>query len=116
MTAKTLYGLKNCDSCRRARTWLSERDIHFAFRDVRDGGLDRTQLALWITKLGWTRLINKRSLTWRGLEPHERDQLNDERALELLLEYPTLLKRPVFTVGDSVLVGFSAEAYEATLF
>lgn len=114
MTA-TLYGIKNCDTVRRARKWLEERDIDYRFHDFRGDGLDRQLLQHWMEKLGWEALINKRSATWKTLSATQREQLTTATAVTTLLTHPTLIKRPVLVTGEEMLVGFDEKQYQ-TLF
>lgn len=109
----TLHGLKNCDSCRKAMKWLDASGSTYRFHDLRADGLDRDMLERWTESAGWEALLNRRSTTWRGLADSAKDGLNEERAIELMLEYPTLIKRPIAESGSRVLVGFSAATYEA---
>ena len=98
--ALRLYGINNCDKVRAARNWLAEHGIPFTFTDLRSEDravLDTPLLDGWITSLGWERLVNRRSATWRQLAKTDRIALDDNRARELLLAHPTLLKRPVLT-------------------
>ena len=112
----TLYGLKNCDTCRRARSWLQDKQTEFLFRDVRDDGLDRDLLRRWADQQEWQRLLNKKSLTWRTIPAEQKTDLDESRALDLLLEHPTLLKRPVLDIRNSVVVvGFVPAAYATAL-
>lgn len=109
----TLYGLKSCDSCRAARKWLDTAGIDYRYHDVRGDGLDVSIIRSWFAGSDWEQLINKRSLTWRKIPEADRGGLDETRAIALLVEYPTLAKRPVL-LGDGVmLVGFSEEQYSA---
>lgn len=109
----TMYGLKSCDSCRKARAWTAERGLPVSLRDVREDGLDQTTLRRWLRQVEWTDLLNKRSTTWRQLPDARKTDLNQDRALALIARHPTLLKRPVLEYGDELIVGFSPTAYEA---
>jgi arsenate reductase len=111
----TLYGIKNCDSCRKAVSWLKHRGLPFVFHDIRDDGLDEPTLMAWLDSPHAPKLLNKRSTTWRQLTDEQRHTAMSE-PVSLLLEYPTLIKRPVITDGRSVLdVGFSAARLDAIL-
>jgi Spx/MgsR family transcriptional regulator len=107
-----MYGLKNCDTCRKARNWLDQNDISHRFHDLRADGLEAGTLARWIAALGWEALLNRRGTTWRGLDAAEREDVDAVRAQRLMLAYPALIRRPVFDLGDRVLVGFSAAEQE----
>ena len=93
--------------------WLDANGSIYRFHDLRADGLDRDMLERWTESAGWEALLNRRSTTWRGLADSAKDGLNEERAIELMLEYPTLIKRPIAESGHRVLVGFSAATYEA---
>ncbi len=110
-----LYGLKNCDTTRKASHWLTEHDCDFQFVDVREDGVDGNTLRRWLTDVGWEALLNRRSTTWRQLSETQRRNLNADKALELITEYPTLIKRPVLQHDGGLLVGFDADAYAAAL-
>ena len=111
---KTLYGLKNCDSCRNAVRWLDEQNIQVDLHDLRADGLPADLLDKWLADLGWETLLNQRSTSWRQLTDKERENLDAEKARELMLTYPTLVKRPVVSLNGRWISGFS-EAKYATL-
>jgi Spx/MgsR family transcriptional regulator len=108
-----VYGLKNCDSCRAARAYLKERDFVHEFHDLREDGLDGATLDKWIAELGWEPLLNKKSTTWRGLDDADKADLDAARARALMLEHPTLVKRPVIDTGRLITVGFDREVRAA---
>lgn len=103
----TVYGIMSCDTCRSARKYLAEHDMEFRFHDVRDDGLDIQMLERWAGRIDWTKLVNKRSLTWRKIPEVDRSDLNRDRAFALILDRPTLLKRPVLESEEFLAVGFS---------
>lgn len=107
-----LYGIPSCDTCRQARKWLDENDIAYNFHDVRSEGLDAQMLERWSKRLGWEKLLNKQSLTWRKVPQVDRDNMNKSRALLTMIEHPTLLKRPVLESTRMMAVGFSPDRYE----
>jgi Spx/MgsR family transcriptional regulator len=107
-----LYGIRNCDSCRLATRWLDENGVDYEFVDVRRDGVDEATLERWQESLGWEALLNKRSITWRKIPPFDRDDLNAANARELMLNFPTVMKRPALDTGDQVLLGFDKYAYE----
>ncbi|CAA0083510.1 ArsC family reductase [Zhongshania aliphaticivorans] len=109
----TLYGIKNCDTVRAARRWLEEHTIDFAFHDVRDTPLSAQQLTNWLDQLGLDAVVNKRSTTWKQLSIEQRNSLNAESAIALLLEHPTLMKRPLLDTGSTLHLGFKAADYQA---
>jgi len=103
-----VWGLKSCDTCRKALNWLKQEGVAHRFRDVRADGLDPAALEAWIAELGWEPLVNTRGTTWRGLSETERDGLDGKRAHALILAHPAVMKRPVFDLGKRRLVGFKA--------
>jgi len=102
----TVYGIKQCDTCRKALKWLSGQNFVHSFHDFRVDGLAATTLRGWLKSPFAGKLVNRRSTTWRQLTDEQRG-FEDEALLELLLEYPTLIKRPVFVAGDIIAVGFN---------
>lgn len=108
----TLYGIKNCDTIKKARKWLEDRGVEYQFHDVREAGLARETVAQWLAELGWETVVNKRSTTWKGLPQSTRDNMNDSAALEAILDQPTLFKRPVLDIGHERHCGFSAAKYQ----
>ncbi|MEQ8355442.1 MAG: arsenate reductase [Kiloniellaceae bacterium] len=109
-----VYGLKSCDSCRKAVKLLQAGGQSYRFHDLRDDGLPEGRLAQWLERLGWERLLNRRSTTWRELRETEKSNLDAPGAARLLAENPTLIKRPVVEAGERLLVGF-APAEQAIL-
>ena len=102
----TLYGLKNCDSCRAARRAFAAAGVEVRFHDLRADGLDEDRLRSWMDALGWEVLINRRSTTWRKLAESERTGIDATSALQLALAQPSLLKRPIIEKPDGVSLGF----------
>lgn len=107
----TLYGIKNCDTVKKARKWLDERDISYQFHDVRVDGLTREMLAHWFEASGWETVLNKRGTTWRKLAPATQDNVSEATVAELLLEYPAMIKRPVLDIDGAITIGFNADNY-----
>jgi len=107
----TVYGIMSCDTCRNARKYLAEHDIEFRFHDIRDDGLDIQMLERWSGRIDWTKLVNKQSLTWRKIAEVDRDDLTRDRAFALILDQPTLLKRPVLESEKFLAVGFSEKRF-----
>ena len=101
-----VYGLKNCDTCRKALRWLEAEGVECRFHDLRSDGLAGGELAKWIEALGWEALLNRRSTTWRNIADADKTGLDAATAETLMLANPALIKRPVFDVGELVLVGF----------
>jgi len=108
----TIYGLTSCSTCRQARKWLEARDIAYTFHDLREDRLDIQTLERWIDSVDWRTLLNKSSLTWRKLPEVDRNDMSRDRALAVMIEHPTLVKRPVLERGKQVTVGFAARQYE----
>ncbi len=103
-----VYGLKNCDTCRKALRWLDANGIAYSFHDIRQAGLGEADIAHWAGKAGWESLLNRRGTTWRGLPDAEREGVDEARAVRLMAAHPALMKRPVFVLDGDVLVGFDA--------
>lgn len=110
-----LYGIKNCDTVKKARQWLDAQQINYSFHDYKLKGVSLTQLQIWAAKLGWQALLNTRGTTWRRLSPASKLELNEERALELMLNNPSLIKRPLLALGDNFYLGFNELDYQAWL-
>lgn len=106
-----VYGIKSCDTCRRARKYLTEHEIEHRFHDVRDDGLDHRTLERWANRIGWEKLLNKRSLTWRKLPEVDRNDMDRGKALAAMMEKPTLIKRPVLESREFIAVGFSEQRF-----
>ncbi|MBX2810053.1 MAG: ArsC family reductase [Cellvibrionaceae bacterium] len=111
----TLFGIKNCDTVKKARRWLDARSIAYEFHDFRENGLDRIQLMQWLDELGWETLINKRSTSWKALDDTTKSTLNQDNVIPLILKTPTLIKRPLLDTGKGRHLGFNAEAYQQLL-
>lgn len=108
----TLYGISNCDTVKKARKWLEQANVDYTFHDFRKDGLDRQQVEEWVSALGWESLVNKRSTTWKGLSDSDKAQLNDSTVVEVILDQPTLIKRPLLDQAGDISVGFKAADYE----
>ena len=112
----TLHGIKNCDSCRKARQWLDEHKIEYHFNDVREDGISIQMLERWGGRIDWLKLLNKKSTTWRQLPDDEKDDLDKSRALAMILKHPTLLKRPLLECDQFIAVGFRADTYHDSFY
>ncbi len=108
----TIYGIPSCDTCRKARKWLTENNREHTFHDLRQDGLDIQMLDRWAKTLDWQKLLNTRSLTWRKIPEVDRAGMTKNRAMALMIEQPTLVKRPVLECEEFVAVGFTAANYE----
>jgi Spx/MgsR family transcriptional regulator len=111
----TIYGIKNCDTMKKARTWLDEHDIPYRFHDYKTEGIDRAHLETWSAKAGWEVVLNRAGTTFRALPEDERTGLTREKAIGLMLAQPSMIKRPVLETEDKLSIGFKADAY-ASLF
>ncbi|UTF60492.1 ArsC family reductase [Gilvimarinus sp. DA14] len=111
MATTTLYGIKNCDTVKKARRWLEDAGVNYAFHDFRSDGLSAELVQAWLETLGSAALVNKRSTTWKNLTDAQKQQAEQGDVLNLLLEHPTLIKRPVIDTGNQVQVGFKADQY-----
>jgi len=109
----TVYGLKNCDTCKKALGWLKAEGIEHRFHDVRADGLDPGAVRAWADEVGHAVLVNTRGTTWRQLDVGAKTGLDDAKAAALILEHPAIMKRPVFDLGDRRLVGFKDAQKEA---
>ncbi|MBU2978902.1 ArsC family reductase [Alteromonas sp. C1M14] len=108
----TLFGISNCDTIKKAKKWLEQHDIDYAFHDYRKQGLDANWLAETESHLGWENLLNKRGTTYRQLPEEDKQSLNKETALALLLAHPAMIKRPVLHYNNQYFLGFKAEQYK----
>lgn len=111
-----LYGIKNCDTVKKARRWLDEHGVAYRFHDFRADGLDQARLARWVKQLGRETVLNRRGTSWRALSEAQRANIvDDARAIAAMLTQPTLIKRPVLEYLGGVQVGFAAMEYAALL-
>jgi len=108
----TLYGIPNCDTMKKARKWLNDNGIEYRFHDYKKQGLDETLLRAWIDEIGWEALLNRRGTTWRKLPQAVRDGINKESAIRVMLENPSIIRRPVLESEEQRHVGFSEQAYQ----
>ena len=109
----TLYGIPNCDTMKKARVWLDQHGVAHVFHDYRKAGIDRASLERWVAEHGWQTVLNRAGTTFRKLPEAERADLDDARAIALMLAQPSMIKRPVLDLGDRRIVGFKPEIYEA---
>ncbi|WP_020654163.1 ArsC family reductase [Massilia niastensis] len=110
----TLYGIPNCDTVKKARTWLADNGHDFTFHDFKKQGLTRELVQGWLDQLDWEVLVNRKGMTWRNLGDERKTQIVDKAsALELMLENPSVIKRPVLEGVGPVSVGFSADQYQS---
>ena len=111
----TIYGIKTCDTVKKARTWLDGRGVAHRFVDYRAEGLDPKNLDRWRDAVGWEKLLNKASTTFKDLSDADKQNLDEKKAVALMLAHPTLIKRPVLDVDGNITVGFKPELYEQTV-
>ena len=107
----TIYGIRNCDTMKKARRWLEEHGVEYRFHDYRKDGLDPAALEAWEQELGWESLLNRRGQLWRKLPQAQRDRMDRESALRVMLENPGIIKRPLLDLGTRRVVGFKPEEY-----
>ncbi len=107
----TIYGIKNCDTMKKARAWLDQHGIAYDFHDYKAAGIDRARLQGWAREVGWETLINRAGTTFRALPDKDKAGLTEAKAIALMLAQPAMIKRPVLDVGGSLLVGFRPEQY-----
>ena len=110
----TIHGLAACDTTRAARKWLDAKKIAHRFHDVREDGLTKPLVESWVKQLGWEKVLNKASTTWRELPEKEKAGVDEKKAVMLLLAHPTLVKRPVLDRGGVLMLGFKPEVYAKT--
>jgi len=113
--ATVIYGITNCDTMKKARAWLDGHGHAYRFHDYRADGLDEATLKRWIDRVGWEKLLNKSSLTFRVLPEADRAGLDAGKAAALMLSQPTMIKRPVLDLDRNLIVGFKPEIYERAL-
>jgi arsenate reductase len=110
----SVYGLKNCDTCRKALKWLEAEGVAYSFHDVKADGISAADVKRFAASLGWEALLNKASTTWRGLPDSDKQDLTEAEAVKLMAAHPTLIKRPVFEKGSTIISGFR-DAQKAAL-
>lgn len=111
----TMYGIKNCDTIKKARAWLEERGIAYDFHDYKVAGIDEPRLRLWAAELGWEKLLNRVGTTFRKLPDTDKEGLDEDKAVALMLIQPSMIRRPVLDLGGRRLAGFDAVAWAAAL-
>lgn len=106
-----MYGIKNCDTIKKARKWLEAENIDYTFHDYKKEGVDEALFKSWIAELGWDVVINRRGTTWRKLSDEQKENMNDASALEAMLDNPSIIKRPLLVHNGQKTLGFKAEEY-----
>ena len=107
-----LYGISNCDTVKKAKSWLEENNLDYHFHDFRKQGLESAIIQDWLSQIDWQKLLNKRSTTWRNLDAEVQQSVNAENIIQLLVDNPTLIKRPVLKVNGIINIGFNADTYK----
>ena len=110
-----LYGIKNCDTIKKARAWLEVQGVAYDFHDYKVARIDETRLRGWTRELGWERLLNRAGTTFRKLPDADKEGLDEDKAVALMLAQPSLIKRPVLDVGSRRLAGFGEDLYRDAL-
>ncbi|MHA7969423.1 ArsC family reductase [Rhizobium sp. CAU 1783] len=110
-----LYGIKNCDTMKKARAWLEEHGIDYAFHDYKISGIDRDHLERWCAEAGWQTVLNRAGTTFKKLPDEAKLDLDQEKAIALMLAQPSMIKRPVLEADGTLLIGFKPEIYAAAL-
>jgi arsenate reductase len=107
----TIYGIKNCDTMKKARMWLDSHGIAYSFHDYKTEGIERERLVRWAKELGWEALLNRAGTTFRKLDDADKEKLGETKAIALMLAQPSMIRRPVLDLGNKLLVGFKPEIY-----
>ena len=110
----TIYGIKNCDTMKKARHWLDEQGVAYVFHDYKAEGIERARLEAWAGAVGWETLLNRSGTTFRALPEADKQGLTKAKAIALMIAQPSMIKRPVLDVGRALIVGFKPEIYDAT--
>ena len=113
--AITLFGIPNCDTMKKARRWLEANDVLYTFHDYKKSGVPEKELKQWVKKVGWEILLNRRGTTWRKLDDSIKDNIDEASAIEVMLNNPSIIKRPVLESGKILLIGFKQEEYQQLL-
>ena len=111
--AVTIYGISNCDTIKKAKNWLDKNNIQYSFYDYRKQGLEAEQIERWVNILGWEALLNQRGTTWRKLADEIKNNVDQASAIEIMLENPSIIKRPLLDKNNELHLGFSDSQYQA---
>ena len=112
----TIYGIKNCDTMKKARAWLDKQGVAYAFHDYKNKGIERGKLEGWVKKAGWETLLNRAGTTFKKLPDKDKASVTENKAIALMLAQPSMIKRPVLELpGGKLLVGFKSDEYAAAL-
>jgi arsenate reductase len=107
----TIYGIKSCDTMKKARAWLDDHDVAYAFHDYKAEGIDKASLERWAKEVGWEALLNRAGTTFRKLPEAQREGVTEKKAIALMIDQPSMIKRPVLDVGGKLIVGFKPDVY-----
>ena len=107
-----IYGISNCDTVKKAKNWLDSHNIDYQFHDFRTDGINKDIINVWLNTVAWDKILNKRSTSWRNLDASTQQAINATNVVDLLIENPTLIKRPVMDVNDIITVGFNSDTYQ----
>jgi arsenate reductase len=113
--AATLFGIKNCDTMKKARAWLDGHGVEYAFHDYKTAGVEASVVRAWAAKVGWEVLLNRAGTTFRKLPEQDKEGLTEKKAIGLMVKQPSIIKRPVLEMSGKLLVGFKPEIYEKNL-
>ena len=107
----TMYGITNCDTIKKARAWLTEHELEYQFHDYKKQGIDEATLRHWIDQAGWETLLNRRGMMWRKVSDEDKQSIDESSAIRLMLETPSMIKRPVLVYQSAIQVGFKPADY-----
>jgi len=110
-----IYGIRNCDTVKKARAWLDARGAAYDFHDYKISGIDEARLRAWAAELGWEKLLNRAGTTFRKLPDADRAGIDEDKAIALMLAQPSMIKRPILDLGERRLVGFGEDEWSAAL-
>lgn len=110
-----IYGIKNCDTMKKARAWLDKKGVAYDFHDYKTAGIERSRLEGWVRKAGWETLLNRAGTTFRKLPDGDKEGLTEAKAIALMMASPSMIKRPVLETGGKLLVGFKPDQYEESV-
>jgi arsenate reductase len=111
----TIYGIPNCDTMKKARKWLEANGVEYEFHDYKKLGVPENKLQNWVKQSGWETVLNQRGSTWRKLDDKTRNSINETSAIEIMLDHPSIIRRPILESGNKVLIGFRADEYQQLL-
>lgn len=107
----TVYAIPNCNTVKKARTWLEENEIDYEFHNYKKLGIDQQTLEQWVAELGWETVVNRKGMTWRKLDEQTREQMDETKAIEIMLANQSIIKRPLIVMGDKKILGFNEAEY-----